>query len=147
MFHSYGRVYCTHTTMTSFFQITTYTQGFYFTVMFLFVLLHEFQSNGSLSCEGGFSHTCTNIFLKEYHNHCLKWVLKGFLSQGILHPLFSRNVLLYWMKFCKKWCYTSTLLHFFQNTENCIHLSTAASIEAFYAKSMLHFLEGMLHHF
>ena len=27
----------------------------------------------------------------------------------------------------------------------CIHLTTAASIEAFYAKTMLHFLEGMLH--
>ena len=93
------------------FKNTTYTQGFYFIVMLFFVLLHEFQSNGSLPCEGGFSHTCTNIFLKEYHNHCLKWVLKGFLSQGMLHPLCSRNVLLvYSMIFCKKWCYASTLL-------------------------------------
>ena len=92
------------------FKNTTYTQGFYFIVMLFFVLLHEFQSNGSLPCEGGFSHTCTNIFFKEYHKHCLKWVLKGFLSQGILRPLFSRHVLLYSMKFCKKWCYASTLL-------------------------------------
>ena len=89
---------------------TTYTQGFYFIVMLFFVLLHEFQSNGSLPCEGGFSHICTIIFFKEYHKHCLKWVLKGFLSQGILRPLFSRHVLLYSMKFCKKWCYVSTLL-------------------------------------
>ena len=92
------------------FKNSTFTQGFYFIVMLFFVLLHEFQSNGSLPCEGGFSHTCTNIFLKEYHNHCLKWVLKGFLSQGIRHPLFSRNVLLYSMNFCKKWCYDSTPL-------------------------------------
>ena len=77
---------------------TTYTQGFYFIVMLFFVLLHEFQSNTSLPCEGGFSHTCTNIFFKEYHKHCLK----GFLSQRILRPLFSRHVLLYSMKFCKK---------------------------------------------
>ena len=89
------------------FKHTTYAQEFYFTVM----LLHEFQSNGSLACEGGFPHTCTNIFLKEYHNHCLKWVLKGFLSEGILHRLSSRNVLLYSMKFCKKWCYASTIFY------------------------------------
>ena len=100
------------------FKNITYTQGFYFIVMLFFVLLHEFQSDGSLPCEGGFSHTCTNIFLKEYHNHCLKWVLKGFLSQGIRHPLFSRNVLLYSMNFCKSY---ATLLHLFQNTECCIH--------------------------
>ena len=92
------------------FKNITYTQGFYFIVMLFFVLLHELQSDGSLPCEGGFSHTCTNIFLKEYHNHCLKWVLKGFLSQGIRHPLFSRNVLLYSMNFCKKLCYASTPL-------------------------------------
>ena len=89
---------------------STYTHGFYFIVMFFFVLLHEFQSNGSLPCEGCVSHTCTNMFFKEYHNHCLKWVLKGFLSQGILHPLFSRNLLLYSMKCCKNWCYASTVL-------------------------------------
>ena len=135
------------------FKNTTYTQGFYFIVMLFFVLLHEFQSNGSLPCEGGFAHACT-IFLKEYHNHCLKWVLKGFLSQGILHPLFSRNVLLYSMKFCKKWCYASTflseyrVLHPFRDFFLTLKLfpSTTASIEAFYAKAMVHYLEGMPHH-
>ena len=127
------------------FKNTTYTQGFYFIVMLFFVLLHEFQSNGSLPCEGGFSHTCTNIFLKEYHNHCLKWVLKSFLSQGIRHPLFSRNVLLCTLlnELLQK-----VMLRFytsFRIQSAASILSTAASIEAFYAKTMLHFLEGMLH--
>ena len=41
---------------------------------------------------------------------CMKWVLKGFLFQGILHSLFARTVLLFLKKYCKKWCYASTLL-------------------------------------
>ena len=101
------------------FKNSTYTQWFYFIVMLFFVLLHEFQSNGSLPCQGGFSHTCTNIFLKEYHNHCLKWVLKGFLSQGIRHPLFFPE-----MCYSTQWTFAksdATLLHLFQNTECCIH--------------------------
>ena len=77
------------------------SQGFYFIVMHFFELVHDVQSNGSLPCEGSFAHTHTNTFFKECHTHCLKWVLKGFLSQGILHPLFSRHVLLFLMNYCK----------------------------------------------
>ena len=32
-----------------------------------FVLLHGFRSNGSLPCEGGSAHTCTNIIFKEHN--------------------------------------------------------------------------------
>ena len=66
--------------------------GFYFIVVFFFVSLHDFQSNGSLPCEASSAHTCTNTFFKEYHKHCLTWILQGFLFQRILDPLFSRNV-------------------------------------------------------
>ena len=90
------------------FKNTTYTQGFYFIVMLFFVF--TWTSIKFTPLRRRLSHTCTNIFLKEYHNHCLKWVLKSFLSQGIRHPVFSRNVLLYSMNFCEKWCYASTPL-------------------------------------
>ena len=101
-----------YTMCSVFFVLTKIKQkdGSHSLCMLFFVLLHEFQSNGSPPCEGGFSHTCTNILLKAYHNHCLNWVRTGCLSQGILHHLFSRNVLLYSLKFCKKWCYASALL-------------------------------------
>ena len=100
------------------------------------VLLHSiaficiiacFQSSGSLPCEGSFAHTCTNTFVKECHNCCLKWVLKGFLSQGALHPLFSRHVLLFLMKYKSG----ATRLHFFQNTEYCIHSGTFFDTQTF----------------
>ena len=83
----------------------------------VFALLHDFRSNGSLLCEGSFAHTCTKPFFKGCHNHCLKWVLKGFLSQGLLQPLFSRNAFLVWTKYKSH----AMLLHLFQNTEYCIH--------------------------
>ena len=67
---------------------------------------------------------------------CMKWVLKGFLFQGILHSLFARNVLLFLKKYCKKWCYASTLLseytvpHPFKDFfETQTFPSTTASIE------------------
>ena len=106
---------------------TTYTQGFYFIVLRFFVYKCVVQSSGSLPCEGSFAHTCTNTFVKECHNCCLKWVLKGFLSQGALHPLFSRHVLLFLMKYKSG----ATRLHFFQNTEYCIHSGTFFDTQTF----------------
>ena len=40
------------------------------------------------------------------------------LSQGILHHLFSRIVLLFLLEYCNKWCYISTLLseYYFKST-------------------------------
>ena len=67
--------------------------GFYFLIILFLVLLHVFQSNARLACEGSFAHTCTNTFFKEYHNRYLKFVLKGFPSQGILHPTLFNEML------------------------------------------------------
>ena len=33
------------------------------------ILLHGFQSNSSLPCEGTFTHTCTKTFFEECNNH------------------------------------------------------------------------------
>ena len=77
-------------------KTTTHIKGFYLIVVFL-VQLHGFQSNGSLPCERGFAHTCTNTLFKEYHSW-LKWLLKGFHVVAILSSfheflyLFNRTL-------------------------------------------------------
>ena len=62
-------------------KTTTYIQGFYFIAMFFFFFFSPycrvFQSNGSLPCEGGLAHTCTNTLFKAYYNR-LNLFLKGF---------------------------------------------------------------------
>ena len=55
---------------------TTYTQGFYFIVIWL----PGFQSHASLPFEGGFVHTCSHTFVKKYHGRS-KWSKESILSQ------------------------------------------------------------------
>ena len=66
--------------------------GFYFIVMFFFVSLHDFQSNGSLPCEASSAHTCTNTFFKEYHNR-KELVLTG-LILNLCCPPSQRSLFL-----------------------------------------------------
>ena len=108
------------------------------------ILLHGFQSNSSLPCEGTFTHTCTKTFFEECNNH----------RNTTPTPIFPEMCYYSSGNIAKSDAipYVSTL----QNAEYCIHSGTfwnsnfieilPASVEAFYAKAMLHFLEGMPHH-
>ena len=106
MFHSYGRAYCTHTTMTCLFQQILHSNAF-------LILLHGFQSNGSLPCEGSFTHTCTKTFFEECNNHRNSTPTPSIFPETCYY--FEGNI-------AKSDAipYASTL----QNAECCIHSGT-----------------------
>ena len=81
-----------HKTVTCVFQTVQHTPKGSISQFFIvcFVSLHGFQSHGTLPCEGGFAHTCTNHVFKEYY-YRLKWLLKGFLCVVKLLYLSNRT--------------------------------------------------------
>jgi hypothetical protein len=144
MFHSYGRAYHTYNHDLSLSTNTTYTEGFYFIVMlFLYYCMV-------------FNQIVHSLVKEPLHILARRLSLRNAIIIGILHlhPLFFQKCVTILKEILQKVMLYRTFPHF--RMQYCIHSGTfwnsnfieilPASVEAFYAKAMLNFLEGMPHH-